>query len=180
MTNAFTGSFTAATRSMLRNKRASLLTILCIAMGVAASATALSLAWTVTLRPLPFPNGERMVRVWLSSAENPRLDMSIPDLADVQASVPAFEQFQGTARVRFVGLFGEGAARLRGEAVTPGYFPFLAASAAQGRVFSASDHEPGAASVAIISHSTWRRFYGSDPAVIGQTLRSERATFEII
>jgi putative ABC transport system permease protein len=164
----------------MRNKRASLLTILCIAMGVVASATALSLAWTVTLRPLPFPNGERMVRVWLSSAETPRLDMSIPDLADIQASVTAFEQFQGTARVRFVGLFGEGAARLRGEAVTPGYFPFLAASAAQGRVFSASDHEPGAASVAVISHSTWRRFYGSDPAIIGKTLRSERATFEII
>jgi hypothetical protein len=69
----------ATWRSLLRNKRATLLTILCIAMGVAASATALSLAWTVTLRPLPFPNGERMVRVWLSSAESPRLDMSIPD-----------------------------------------------------------------------------------------------------
>jgi putative ABC transport system permease protein len=170
----------AAWRSLLRNKRATLLTILCIAMGVAASATALSLAWTVTLRPLPFPNGERMVRVWLSSAESPRLDMSIPDLADVQASITAFEQFQGTSRVRFVGLFGEGASRLRGEAVTPGYFSFLGARAAQGRVFSARDHEPGAARVALISYSTWRRFYGSDPDVVGKTLRSERATFEII
>src|SRR5687767_15929456 len=101
---------------MLRNKRASLLAILCIAMGVAASATALSLAWTVTLRPLPFPNGDRMVRVWLASAENQRLDMSIPDLRDIEASIPAFEQFEGTARVRLVALFGEGAARLRGEA----------------------------------------------------------------
>jgi len=58
-------------------------------MGVAASATALSLAWTVTLRPLPFPNGDRMMRVWLTSAENPRLDMSIPDLHDIEASIPA-------------------------------------------------------------------------------------------
>jgi len=170
----------AAWRTLLRNKRATLLTVLCIAMGVAASATALSLAWTVTLRPLPFPNGERMVRVWLSSAESPRLDMSIPDLADVQSSITAFEQFQGTSRVRFVALFGEGASRLRGEAVTPGYFPFLGASAAPGRVFSAQDHEPGAAQVALISHSTWRRFYGSDPDVVGKTLRGERATFEII
>jgi predicted permease len=165
---------------MLRNKRAAVLTVLCIAMGVAASATALSLAWTVTLRPLPFPNGDRMVRVWLSSAESPRLDMSIPDLADVQASIPAFEQFQGTSRVRFVALFGEGAARLRGEAVTTGYFPFLGARAAQGRTFSPSDHEPGATNVALISHATWRRYHGSDPAVLGKTLRSERATFEII
>ena len=175
-----TGSVSAAIRSMMRNKRASLLTILCIAMGVAASTTALSLAWTVTLRPLPFPNGERMVRVWLASAETPRLDMSIPDLADVQSSISAFEQFQGTSRVRFVALFGEGAVRLRGEAVMSGYFPFLGARAAQGRVFSPTDHEPGAAQVALISHSTWRRYYGSDPNVVGKTLRSERATFEII
>lgn len=178
--NSIFESGTAAWRNLVRNKRATLLTVVCIAMGVAASATALSLAWTVTLRPLPFPEGDRMVRVWLSSAENARLDMSIPDLADVQASIPAFEQFQGTARVRFVALFGEGASRLRGEAVTPGYFPFLGTRAAQGRVFSAADHEPGAPNVALISHSTWRRYYGSDPGIIGKTLRSERATFEII
>ena len=149
-------------------------------MGVAASATALSLAWTVTLRPLPFPNGDRMVRVWLASAENPRLDMSIPDLHDIKASIPAFEQFEGTARVRLVALFGEGAARLRGEAVTPGYFNFLDVRSTLGRTFAAADHAPGAPGVALISHSTWRRFYGSDPQVIGRTLRSERATFEII
>ncbi|HEX6316773.1 MAG TPA: ABC transporter permease [Gemmatimonadaceae bacterium] len=170
----------AASRGLARNKRSTMLTILCIAMGVMASATALSLAWTVTLRPLPFPNGERMVRVWLSSAESPRLDMSIPDLADIQSSVTAFEQLQGTARVRFVALFGDGAARLRGEAVMPGYFPFLGVSAGQGRVFSDEDHASGAGRVALISHATWRRFYGSDPAVIGKTLRSERATFEIV
>ena len=170
----------AAARSLARNKRSAILTIVCIAMGVAASATALSLAWTVTLRPLPFPNGDRMVRVWLASAENPRLDMSIPDLHDIEASIPAFEQFEGTARVRLVALFGEGASRLRGEAVTRGYFPFLGVGADRGRVFSATDHEPGASRVALISHSTWRRYYGSAPDVIGKTLRSERFTFEII
>src|SRR5688572_33237965 len=108
-------SVVAAFRSLSRSKRSTILTVVCVAMGVAASATALSLAWTVTLRPLPFPNGDRMVRVWLSSAENPRLDMSIPDLHDIEASIPAFEQFEGTARVRLVALFGEGAARVRGE-----------------------------------------------------------------
>ena len=169
-----------AARSLARNKRTTLLTIVCVGMGVAASATALSLAWTVTLRPLPFPNGDRMVRVWLASAENPRLDMSIPDLHDVEASISAFEQFEGTARVRLVALFGEGAARLRGEAVTPGYFDFLDVGASLGRAFAPADHESGAPRVALISYSTWRRFYGSDPEVIGKTLRSERATFEII
>lgn len=176
----FPDALAAAGRGLARHKRATLLTILCIAMGVAASATALSLAWTVTLQPLPFPNGDRLVRVWLSSPESPRQDMSIPDLSDIQSSVTAFEQFQGTARVRFVALFGDGAARLRGEAVMPGYFSFLGVSAGLGRVFGAQDHESAATRVALISHATWRRFYGSDPNVIGRTLRSERATFEIV
>jgi putative ABC transport system permease protein len=175
-----TDSIAAAVRSLVRNSRSTLLTIVCVAMGVAASATALSLAWTVTLRPLPFPNGDRMVRVWLASAEYPRLDMSIPDLHDIEASVPAFERFEGTARVRLVALFGEGASRLRGEAVTPGYFDILDIRASLGRTFAPTDFEAGAPRVALLGYATWRRFYGGDSTVIGKTLRSERATFEII
>jgi putative ABC transport system permease protein len=170
----------AAARSLARNKRSTFLTIICIAMGVAASATALSLAWTVTLRPLPFPNGERLVRVWLASMQDPRLDISIPDLADVSRNVTAFDGFAGTARSRFVALFDHGAERLRGEAVTPDYFELLGVRAAEGRTFGAADHQPGVSRVAVISGATWRRHYGGDPAIIGRTLRTEAATFEIV
>jgi putative ABC transport system permease protein len=170
----------AAGRSLVRNKRSTVLTIICIAMGVAASATALSLAWTVTLRPLPFPNGERLVRVWLASMQDPRLDISIPDVADVARSVTAFDGFAGTARSRIVALFDHGAERLRGEAVTPDYFEMLGVRAGQGRTFGAADHQPGASRVALISAATWRRHYSGDPAIIGKTLRTESATFEIV
>ncbi|MBC7896189.1 MAG: ABC transporter permease, partial [Cytophagaceae bacterium] len=170
----------AAVRGLARHKQSSALTILCIALGVAASATALSLAWTVTFRPLPFPDAERLVRVWLASDVDPRLDMSIPDIADVAREVPAFDRVAGTARTRFVTLFDHGAERLRGEAVTPAYFELLGVRSARGRTFAASDHAPGAARVAIISDATWRRHYGGDPGIIGRTFRTESATFEIV
>ncbi len=170
----------AAGRSLARNKRSTILTVVCIAMGVAASATALSLAWTVTLRPLPFPKGERLVRVWLASMQDPRLDISIPDIADISNNISAFDGFAGTARSRFVALFDLGAERLRGEAVTPDYFEMLGVRAGQGRTFASADHQPGASRVAVISAATWRRHYGGDPAIIGRTLRTEVATFEIV
>jgi predicted permease len=171
---------TAALRSLARNKRATFLTTLCIALGVAASATALSLAWTVTLRPLPFPNGERLVRVWLASVQAPRLDISIPDIADIASGITAFDAFAGTTRTRFVGLFDHGAERIRGEAVTPDYFELLGVRAGRGRVFQAGDHEADAPRVALISGALWRRLYGGSADAIGRTLRTETATFEIV
>lgn len=170
----------AAARGLLRAPAATVLTVICIALGVAASATALSLAWTVTIRPLPFPDADRLARVWLASDTDPRLDLSIPDLADVAAAVPAFDVFAGTARTRFVALLEDGAARLRGEAVTADYFGLLGVSAARGRLFGSADHGPGAPPVALISAAAWRRYFGSDPAVVGQPLRTENATFEIV
>jgi putative ABC transport system permease protein len=178
--NRVVESIVAAWRSLARNKRSSLLTVICIAIGVAASATAMSLAWTVTLRPLPFPDGGRLVRVWLASVQDPRLDISIPDIGDVASGVPAFDAFAGTARSRIVALFDHGAERLRGEAVTPDYFEMLGVSARQGRVFGAADHDPGAPRVALISGATWRRHYGGSPDVIGKTLRTESTTYEIV
>src|SRR5688572_24802441 len=173
-------SVVAAFRSLSRSKRSTILTVVCVAMGVAASATALSLAWTLTLRPLPFPDGERLVRVWLASVSDPRLDISIPDVTDVSTNVTAFDGFVGTARTRFVALFDHGAERLRGEAVTPDYFEMLGVRAGQGRTFGAVDHQPGAPRVALISGATWRRHYAGNPDIIGRTLRTESATFEIV
>lgn len=169
----------AAWRGLRRSPGASALTILCLALGVAASATALSLAWTVTLRPLPFPDGNRLVRVWLASEANSREEVSIPDLTDIAAAAPAFEAFSGTARTRMVALFDDGAARLRGEAVSPEYFAMLGVGAQRGRLFGAGDHVPGGPAVALISDATWRRYFGADPDVVGRTLRSEGMSFEI-
>jgi putative ABC transport system permease protein len=180
VTSSVLDAIVAASRSLARSRRSTILTVVCIALGVAASATALSLAWTVTLRPLPFPDGERLARVWLASVQDPRLDISIPDITDISSNIPAFDRFAGTARTRFVGLFEHGAERIRGEAVTPEYFEMLGVAARQGRTFGAADHQPGSPRVALISAATWRRFYGGNPNVIGRTLRTEAATFEIV
>jgi len=170
----------AALRGMRRSPRQAALTIGCIALGVAASSTAISLAWTVTARPLPFPDADRLVRVWLANDEDRRRDISIPDLLEIREGVTAFEAFGGTARTRLVTLFAQGATRMRGEAVTEDYFAMLGVRAQVGRLLGTADHAPDAPRQVVLSASTWRRLYGAAPDVVGKVLRTENETFEVV
>jgi predicted permease len=169
-----------AMRSLWRAPGLGLAAIACIGLGTAATATVATLVSATLLRPVPFPDANRLVRIWLDEAGvNPRIELSIPDIADF-SRVSSFDAFLGIARVRVVALLAHGAERLRGEGVTVGYFETLGVRATLGRLLLPSDHRADAPSVVVLSHGTWMRHYGSDPAVIGRELRTERATYSIV
>jgi putative ABC transport system permease protein len=168
-----------ALRGLRRRPRLALLMAACIALGVAAVGATLTLVYAVTLKPLPFPDGERLVRVWVANERDPRVNLSIPELADLEG-VKAFDAFAGTARSRMVAWFEDGAMRLRGEGVTPRYLELIGVQPRLGRAFHADDFKADAPAVAIVSDLLWRTRLGADPAVVGRTLTTAVATFEII
>jgi putative ABC transport system permease protein len=169
-----------AMRSLRRAPGLGLAAIACIGLGTAATATVATLVSATLLRPVPFPDAERLVRIWLDEpGVNPRIELSIPDVADF-ARMSSFDAFLGIARVRVVALFNAGAERLRGEGVSAGYFETLGVRPSLGRLLLPSDHRGDAASVLVLSHGTWMRHYGSDPGVIGREFRTERATYTIV
>lgn len=169
-----------AMRSLWRAPGLGLAAIACIGLGTAATATVATLVSATLLRPVPFPEADRLVRIWLAETDgNPRLELSIPDVADF-SRMSSFDAFLGIARVRLVALLTSGAERLRGEGVTTGYFETLGLRPSLGRLLLPSDHRADAPSVVVLSHGTWMRHYGSDPAVIGRELRTERATYTIV
>lgn len=170
----------AALRGLRRSPRQAALTIGCIALGVAATGTAISLAWTVTVRPLPFPDADRLVRVWLANESDRRLDISIPDLLEVRDGISAFDAFGGTARTRITALFDEGAVRMRGEAVTEDYFAMMGVRAQVGRLLVTADHAPDAPRQVVLSATSWRRYFGASPGALGQLLRTEGEAFEVV
>jgi putative ABC transport system permease protein len=171
--------FRNALRSVTRTPALAVAAIACIGLGTAATSTVATLVSATLLRPVPFPDAERLVRLWLEEPQvNSRVPLSIPEIGDFER-MTSFDAFLGIARVRAVALFAQGAERLRGEAVSRGYFETLGISAAAGRLLASGDHAPGAPSVAVISHGTWTRYFGGEP-VIGQLLRTERATYTII
>ena len=87
--------------------------------------------------------------------------------------LPAFDAAIGTARVRVVAVAGDGAQRLRGEAVDAGYFDLLGLHPSAGRLLDARDHRPDAPPVVVLGHGLWTRTFGASPAAIGSTLRTQ-------
>jgi predicted permease len=169
-----------AVRSFRRAPGLAVAAILCIGLGTAATATVATLVSATLIRPVPFPAADRLVRIWFEEpGVNPRISLSIPDVAEF-GRMASFDAFLGIARVRVVALLRDGAERLRGEAVSARYFETLGLRASLGRLLTDADHRPDAPPALVLSHGTWIRHYGSDPAVVGRELRTERASYTIV
>lgn len=167
-------------RGLVRSPSLTIAATLCAAIGVAATTAVATLANAVLLRPVPFPDADRLVRVWLEEpGVDPRLSLSIPESRDLH-QLPVFEQAFATARVRVVGVHNDGAERLRGEGVDRGYFERLGLRAEIGRLLEPADHRADAPPVIVIGHGLWTRGYGANPAAIGTTLRTQRGAYTII
>ena len=154
--------------------------VVCLALGTAATAAVATLVGTLLLRPLPFPDADRLVRLWFEEpGGDSRISLSIPEFDDF-AQVRAFDAFLGTARVRAVAQFGTGAERLYGEGVSPRYFELLGLRPYLGRLLTESDHTASTSPALVLSYGAWARFFGSDPGVVGRELRTARAIYTIV
>jgi len=170
----------SAWRSLIRSRSLSLAAALCIALGAAATMAVVTLADAVLLRPVPFPQADRLVRVWLDErGVDPRVSFSIPESRELRA-LPAFDTAIATARVRALAVAGDRAERLRGEGVDGGYFDLLGVRPAAGRLLDARDHLPGAAPAVVLGYGFWMRALGASPAAIGGVLKTQRATYTIV
>jgi putative ABC transport system permease protein len=169
-----------AFRSLRRAPALAVAAILCLALGAAATSAVGTLISALLMRPLPFADADRLVRVWFEEpGADTRISLSIPEFSDF-GQARAFDAFLGTARVRVVALFGDGAERLRGEGVSRSYFQTLGLRAHMGRLFADADHAPGTSPALILSHGAWTQYFGADPSVIGRELRTARAVYTIV
>jgi putative ABC transport system permease protein len=169
----------APLRGLLRSPGLSLAATLCIALGAAATTSVATLANAVLVRPVPFPDADRLLRVWLEEPGVPRVSLSIPESREIHG-LDAFDKVSATARVRAVTVLADGAQRLRGESVDRGYFETLGLRAAAGRLLTDDDHRPDAPPAVILSHGLWTRSFGASPAAIGTILRTQRSAFTIV
>lgn len=165
----------------LRKRWSSLLAVTCIALGTAALSAVLALVNATLWEPLPFPDSQRLVRIWNAQAGgDPRIDLSMPEMAELAQSLRGVEAFAGAARSRIVARLPGGAERLRGEAIDTAYFELLGMQAGLGRLFSAEDYAADNPPTLLLSHAVWTSRYGADPGVIGQTLAAGDTAFRIV
>ena len=140
--------------------------------------------YTVLLRPLPYPEPDRLVRLWEvhpgGRAPIPGPVLSSPTYRAWAQSSTSFQDVAAFRGSDYTVTSAAAAQRLRGTRVTPSLFRVLRVSPLMGRFFSETDADEGAAPVVVLGHSLWRDRFGGDPAVVGKPLTIDGVSHEII
>jgi len=156
------------------------LTILAVAL---AAATALfSLVDGILLRPLPYPAPERLVAVWETHPERSEKNVvSTASFVDWTERERVFEDLGAYYQEVGIGLTGEGdPLQVTAAMVTPGVLTTLGVDASLGRTFVPEEGEDGDADVVILSDGFWRRRFGADPGILGETVRLDGVEHRVV
>jgi putative ABC transport system permease protein len=162
-----------ALRGLMSRPGFALVAVSTIALGIGAAGAIWSVVDAVLVRPLPFSQPERLVFVWESQLARHR-DRNVVGPANLIAWRERARSFSGLAGlIRFdANLDGSGEPeRIPVGFTTGNLFTVLGTPPLLGRTLLESDSAPGAADVVLLTEGYWRRRFGADPAVVGQTLR---------
>jgi len=172
-----------AVRTLGRTAGFTVVAVLTLALGVGANTAIFTVANAVMLRPLPFNDPSRLVRLWESNPEKgwPTFSASHPTFLDWRSENRSFERLAALVNVGFT-LTSEGRAEIvRANAVTADFLPALGTAPVLGRNFRPEEDRPGGhVTVAIATYSFWQRRLGSNPAAVGTSLTLDGRAFDIV
>ena len=149
-----------------------------LALGIGANSAIFSVIDAVFLRPLPFPEPDRLVRVSQVWKGHPAV-YSPQNFLDVQAQARSFESMAAIDEGG-VTLTGRAApALLHGAGVSASFFDVLRVRPVLGRGLLEGENEPGQCKVAVLGHRLWAQDFGADPAVLGETIQLNRELYRV-
>ena len=160
-------------RGLRKNPGFAAAAILLLALGVGPNTAIFSLVRAVVLRPLPFPDPDRLVLVWDDFSANGGPTRVAPSPADFVAWKEQSRSFTDLAAFTTAtyNLTGSGEpAKLEGLRTTANMFSVIAMTPILGRTLDPADEGPGAAPVVVVSERLWRSRFGSDPNLVGRTI----------
>jgi predicted permease len=170
---------TYAARTFRRLPGFTLTAIAVVALGVGANTAAFSLVDFVLLRPLPFPQPDALVKLWLQTDGYSYMEPSPAVYRDWKTTAKTVRGM-GAYTSRGVNLVGEGAPlRLQSALVTPDLLPLIGVPAHLGSTITPENSGNGTAT-AVLSHAVWRDHFGSDPKVVGRAVRLNGGVHTII
>jgi putative ABC transport system permease protein len=161
-----------AIRTFRHSKGFTAVAIATIALGIGATAAIFSVVDALILQPLPFPDADRIVMVWM---DNRRLGVhedlhSYPNLADLKAQNRSL-QYLAPFRQAGVNVTGNGEPQRLAAGVLPAEaLAALGARPVLGQLYTAANEVQGNDAVALIGHGLWASTFGSDPSVIGKSI----------
>jgi hypothetical protein len=172
-----------AVRMMAKARGLTLVALITLALGIGANTAVFSVVNAILLRPLPYPEPDRLVMVFqdLRGRGGPATEWTGPaNQADWKAATDVFDgvtTVRGWAASLAAGTVPEA---LAGEQTTFEYFDVLGARPALGRSFRQSDDIPNAPRVVILSHALWTSRFGGNPAAVGRSVPINGEPHEIV
>jgi len=171
-----------AWRALWKSPTTTLGAMLALALGIGATTTMFGLLNAVALRPLPYPESDRLVELWGNVERQviERRGTSIPDYRDWKAKTKSFDLFSAWSGSGFI-VYGSGAPeRISGEVVAGEYFGALGVEPVLGRALTSADDAPDAPLTAVIGEQLWSRAFGRASDVIGRSIQLNNQLFEIV
>jgi putative ABC transport system permease protein len=167
-------------RMMWKNRGVSAIVIIALALGIGANSAIFSVVNTVLLRPLPYPEADRLVFL---NEKNPVLDemsISYPNFSDWRQQTQTFEK---------IGVYNRGSYNLTGTGeperiitaqMSADMFTVLRANAMYGRVFTNEEDKPGGTPVVVLSYGLWQRRFGGEQSILNQPITLNGKTYTVI
>ena len=169
-----------AWRSYAKAPAFTLLVILTLALGIGASTAIFSIVNGILLKPLAFPQPDRLMWVSESNKAGGNVSVSWMNYLDWRARQHSFDGLALSRSSPFT-LTGSGqATRVTGRRVTANFFDVVGVQPSLGRGFAARDDMPGAPGVVVVSHEFWRRQLGSDPNALGRAMTLDGAPHTLV
>ncbi|HEY2013607.1 MAG TPA: ABC transporter permease [Bryobacteraceae bacterium] len=171
-----------ACRTLRKSPVFTMVAMLTLALGIGANSAIFTLIDGVLLRPLPFPEPDRLVLVWEDTNMFGLKDspVALANYMDWRAANHVFQQM-GALEQPSYRLTGSGEPMvIRGSIVTASLFGTLGVQPALGRAFREDEDRPGTAKTVILSDGLWRRLFAGDPAAVGNALQLNDEPFRIV
>jgi len=156
--------------------------ILTLALGVGANTAIFSIVNAVLLRPLPYPNADRIMVLNESSGPGQDSAVALPDYFDWQKDNTVFEHLAATHKEsrNLSGIPGRDPERVSGASVTRNFFNITGLSPEIGRTFSEDEDKAGAPPLVVVSDRLWRRAFNADPGVLGRSITLHDQNYTVI
>jgi putative ABC transport system permease protein len=171
-----------AGRQLAKSPGFTLVAVLTLALGIGATTAIFSVVYGVLLRPLPYPQPERLVRAFFVGPKGQLQGaFSPPNFMDFRATsrtLSGVSGFHGGT----LNLSGDGseAERLPAAWVSANFFSVLGIRPLAGRTFAPGEDRSGAPRVAVLSEEVWRRRFGGDPRIVGRSLTLSGNPYQVV
>jgi putative ABC transport system permease protein len=171
-----------ALRQLRKSPGFTLIAVLTLALGIGANTAIFSVIYAVLLQPLPYPEGDRLMILTETDANQPQISVSFPDYIDWRRDNTVFEHLAVSRRESYnlSGLEGRAPEQVSGGLVTASFFKVIGLNPQLGRAFSEEEDRVGGPMVVVISDRFWQRVFSRDPNVLGRAVNFGNQPYTII